>query len=98
MKREFATVGGHYLDTFTDEARIGAQLDHPNLVHVRDFVVEHVPYGNAYCQIMEWIDGLDLRTLIQTEHKAGRDLPWELVAAIGISVLHGLSAAHERKL
>jgi serine/threonine-protein kinase len=98
MKREFAAVGGHPLELFQEEARLGAQLDHPNLVHVRDFVVELVDGSPRYAQVMEWIDGLDLRTLITIERRAQRPLSAEVVATIGIGVALGLAAAHERKL
>src|SRR5262245_6470895 len=98
MKREFAIVGGHHLTLFMEEARIGAQLDHPNLVHVIDFKVEPRASGKLYCQIMEWIDGIDLRSLIRIENDTERPLDWPLVATIGAGVLQGLAAAHERKV
>jgi serine/threonine-protein kinase len=97
MKREFSVIG-HHLDLFLEEARIGAQLEHPNLVHVLAFVVEPGAQGKMYCQIMEWIDGIDLRTMIGIESDVQEPLAWDLVTAIGIGVLHGLAAAHERKV
>jgi serine/threonine-protein kinase len=98
MKREFAAVGGHYLELFQEEARLGAQLDHANLVHVLDFVAEPVAGSTLYCQVMEWIDGIDLRSLVTIEHRAQRPLAPGLVSTIGVAVLLGLAAAHERKL
>jgi serine/threonine-protein kinase len=98
MKRQFAAVGGNYLDTFVDEARIGAQLEHENLVHVIDLVQHETGQGPTACLVMEWIDGIDLRGLVEIETGVDRPLPWELVAVIGRGVLHGLSAAHQRKL
>jgi serine/threonine protein kinase len=98
MKRPFAVVGGHHLELFIEEARIGSLLEHPNLVQVRDLIVEDAEDGKLYCEVMEWIDGTDLRGLIARASAAGQLLPAALVATIGVGVLHGLAAAHERKV
>jgi len=98
MKREFTTVGGHYLSMFLEEARIGAQLQHANLIQVLDFIIEATAAGPVYCLIMEWIDGLDLRSLTQVTAAQGYGVSWGLVAHIGVGVLRGLAAAHERRL
>jgi serine/threonine protein kinase len=98
MKREFSTVGGPYLSMFLEEARIGAQLQHANLIQILDFMVEPAVTGPVYCLIMEWIDGIDLKTLIRVENAVERPLPWGLVATVGVGVLRGLAAAHERRM
>ncbi len=97
MKRNFAAVQP-LLQMFLEEARIGAELQHAHLVQVLDFLVEAEVTGPTYCLVMEWIDGLDLRSLIRVMSRLERPLPWGLVAHIGIGVLRGLAAAHERKL
>jgi eukaryotic-like serine/threonine-protein kinase len=101
MKRTFSAVQPH-LAMFLEEARIGAELQHPHLVQVVDFLAEAaVPGagpGVSYCLVMEWIEGIDLRSLIRTLARLERPLPWGLVAHVGIGVLRGLAAAHERKL
>jgi serine/threonine-protein kinase len=98
MKRAFSAVGGPYLSMFLEEARIGARLQHANLIQVLDFIVEATPTGPTYCLVMEWVDGIDLRTLLRVENELGRKLSWALVATIGLRVLRGLAAAHERRL
>jgi serine/threonine protein kinase len=98
MKRAFSAVGGPYLSMFLEEARIGARLQHANLIQVLDFIVEATPTGPTYCLVMEWVDGIDLRSLLRVEHALGRKLSWALVATIGLRVLRGLAAAHERRL
>ena len=98
MKRAFSAVGGPYLSMFLEEARIGARLQHANLIQVLDFIVEAAPSGPTYCLVMEWVDGIDLRTMLRVENQVGRKLSWALVATIGLRVLRGLAAAHERRL
>jgi serine/threonine protein kinase len=98
MKRAFATVGGTYLSMFLEEARIGATLQHANVIQVLDFIIEATPAGAEYCLIMEWIDGVDLRTMIRVESQMRRPLSWGLVATVGLRVLRGLAVAHDRRL
>jgi len=98
MKRAFSAVGGPYLSMFLEEARIGAVLQHANVIQVLDFIVEATPTGPTYCLIMEWVDGIDLRSMLRVEHQLGRKLSWPLVATVGLRVLRGLAAAHERRL
>jgi serine/threonine protein kinase len=79
-------------------SRIGARLQHANLIQVLDFIVEATPSGPTYCLIMEWVDGIDFRTMLRVENQLGRKLSWALVATVGLRVLRGLAAAHERRL
>ncbi len=86
-------AGENYVAMFVEEARVGAELQHPNIVQVFDFLLED---DGRYCLVMEWIEGLDLRALISATNKGTRPMAWPLVAAIGIGALRGLGAAHER--
>jgi len=95
MKREFSAVGGPYLSMLLEEARIGARLQHANLVQVLDFITEATVGGPVYCLILEWIEGMNLRTLLRVEQDMDRPVAWPLIATIGVRVLRGLAAAHE---
>ncbi len=97
MKRGFSQMGDPYLSMFLEEARIGAQLQHSNLIQVLDFIVETTLAGPVYCLVLEWVDGIDLKSMIKIANQIARPLPWPLVATIGIRVLRGLAAAHERR-
>lgn len=79
---------------FAEEARVGALLQHPNIVSVLDFGTDElgVPY-----LVSELVDGLDLRAWVSSHVDAALETPWELVAAIGIETLRGLDAAHSRR-
>ena len=82
----------NYVEMFVEEARLGSVLDSPNLAEVRDFVAED---GNFY-MVLEWIEGVDLGSWVRWHFTRGETTRWELVAAIGVGVLRGLAAAHER--
>ncbi len=82
----------NYIDMFIEEARVGSELAHPNIVQVHDFVAE----GGSYYLIMEWVDGIDTGAFIKTYRDSKRQIPWPLAAAIGIGTLRGLGAAHDR--
>jgi serine/threonine-protein kinase len=98
MKRSFTAMGGPYLSMFLEEARIGATLQHANLIQVLDFVVEATASGPVYCLVLEWVDGIDLKSMIKIHEQASKLMPWGVVAAVALRVLRGLAAAHERKL
>jgi serine/threonine-protein kinase len=97
MKRAFSQVGGPYLAMFLEEARIGARLQHANVIQVLDFITEATPGGPVYCLIMEWIDGINLKTMLRVEHDMERPVSWALMATVGVRTLRGLAAAHEHR-
>lgn len=86
-------AGQTYVAMFIEEARVGAELQHPNIVQVVDFCEDA---DGLYCLVMEWVDGIDLRALLNATRRRNTRLPWSLVAAIGVGGLRGLGAAHER--
>src|SRR5216683_3959463 len=51
----------HFVEMFLSEAKIAAQLNHPNIVQVYDFG----EFGGAYYIAMEHIDGPNLRFLLR---------------------------------
>jgi len=81
-----------YVQMFIEEARLGAALESPNLAEVRDFVTDR---GNYY-MVMEWVEGVDFGSWTRWHFDRGELPRWELVAAIGVGMLRGLAAGHER--
>jgi serine/threonine-protein kinase len=81
-----------YVAMFVEEARLGSMLQSPNVAEVHDFVHDR---GNYY-MILEWIEGIDLGTWIRWHVGKNEPARWELVAAVGVGILRGLAAAHER--
>jgi eukaryotic-like serine/threonine-protein kinase len=78
---------------FVEEARLGSHLLHPNVAQVFDFVEDE---QHAYWLVTEWVDGIDLGTLLRYYGARQERMPWPLVTLVGIGALHGLEAAHER--
>lgn len=78
---------------FQEEARVGRQLNHPNIVQVLDYGKDDA--GASYL-VMEWVDGLDFFDYMRSFHGARVHVPWQAVAAIGYQTLRGLIVAHER--
>lgn len=81
-----------FVHMFVEEARVGAELSHPNIAQAYDFVHE----DDNYYLVMEWIDGIDLGSYVRHFTSQDRKTPWELVSAVGIGLLRALAAAHER--
>ncbi|GEM_PF-1700685 len=73
-------------DRFMQEARIGAQLDHPNIVNV--FALEEDE--KSACIIMDYIGGGSLATYIKNQKKIDPQTAVRIITG----VLTGLDAAH----
>src|SRR5436190_908326 len=93
MKAELRQ-GSNYVAMFVEEARVGSELQHPNIVQVVDFCEDS---DGLYCLVMEWVDGMDFRGLLNFARAEGQKLPWGLVTAVVLGALRGLAAAHERR-
>ena len=79
-----------FVQMFLDEARLTAQLDHPNIVHVFELGNDaDTPYI-----AMQWIDGVDLLALMRECARTQLRLPPQLAALIARDVLDALDYAH----
>ncbi|MBU1432040.1 serine/threonine protein kinase [Myxococcota bacterium] len=82
-----------FIGMLTDEARILAELDHPNIVRFLEFgEVE----GQRFLA-MEWVDGVDLWALIRRLKAARARIAPRLAGWIVAEALRGLHYAHERR-
>jgi serine/threonine-protein kinase len=82
-----------FVQMFLDEARIAAQLHHPNIVQV----YELGKLDNTIFIAMEFVEGVDLRRVVQEENKFGATVPYGVAAAICAQVAEGLDYAHFSK-
>lgn len=86
---DFATDEG-FQRLFVNEARIGSQLQHQNLVQIQDFDRQ----GEHFYLVMEFVDGVTLRRAIGLCRKHGMLIPVPVIAEIGRQVCDGLHYAH----
>ena len=83
-----------FVEMLLQEARVAAQLDHPNIAHIFDVGVHEGEYYIA----MEFVHGEDLRSIVRQMKKKGvTSFPLEHTLAIVLGCCAGLAYAHEKK-
>jgi serine/threonine-protein kinase len=87
------TADEDFLRMLVDEAKITATLQHENIARVYEFAHD----GEEYFIAMEYVDGKDVRTLLDRHRAQQRPIAPEHVAWIGMEVAHALHAAHTQK-
>jgi serine/threonine-protein kinase len=80
-----------FIRMFLDEARLSAHLSHSNCVQVFDIGVG----DNAYFIVMEFVDGGNLKAVIDYRKKRTKDFPVESAVFIALEICKGLAYAHE---
>ena len=81
-----------FIQMLIDEARLTAMLKHPNIARVYEFC--RTP--NEYFISMEYVDGKDLRAMLEKARQNQEWLPEEHIAYICMHVARGLDAAHNQ--
>jgi serine/threonine protein kinase len=76
---------------FLSEAKLAAQLNHPNIVQIFDFGEA----DGSYYLAMEYIDGPNLRALSKSARKLGLELAPTLCARIIANACEGLAFSHD---
>jgi serine/threonine protein kinase len=84
------TMESHFLDRFKKEARVLAQLLHPNIAVIYNFIEQ----GGNHFMVMEYVEGTNLDDLLK-KHKT---LPAEFVVPVFIQALEGLKHAHRKNI
>jgi serine/threonine protein kinase len=78
-----------------DEARILAQLDHPNIVNVIDFLHEdHDVLGDVYYMVLEFVRGVDVGEILEQLLLDSRSVPATAALHMGLMVADALDHAH----
>ncbi|MCB9593644.1 MAG: serine/threonine protein kinase [Sandaracinaceae bacterium] len=80
-----------FISMFLDEARLGARLSHANIVTVFDIGAA----DNTYFIVMEFIDGCNLKAIIEHFRQMGRRIGVKESVYICMETCRGLSYAHE---
>jgi len=75
---------------FVNEARMGSQLQHPNLVQIQDFDREK----DCYYLVMEYVEGPTLRRILSLSKRNSLEIPLPVIAELGRQICEGLHYAH----
>ncbi len=77
-----------FLERFRKEARILAQLLHPNIAVIYNFIEQN----NSHYMVMEYVEGKNLDSLLRQQ----RVLSYQVVVPVFIQALEGLHHAHKK--
>jgi serine/threonine protein kinase len=81
-----------FIQMLIDEARLTALLKHPNIARVYEFS----KVGSEYFIAMEYVEGKDMRALLERARQNQEWLAEDLIAYIGMQVALGLHFAFEQ--
>lgn len=82
-----------FVTMFIDEAKLAAQLTHPNIAQIFDLGKA----GNSYYIAMEYVNGRDLRTLLRKVRDCGHPFPEQVAAFVVMKVAAALDYAHRKR-
>lgn len=77
-----------FLERFRKEARILAQLLHPNITAIYNFIEQN----NHHYMVMEYVEGKNLDSLLR-QHRV---LSYQIIVPVFIQALEGLHHAHKK--
>ncbi|MCB9662717.1 MAG: serine/threonine protein kinase [Alphaproteobacteria bacterium] len=80
-----------FRELFINEARLGAAMQHQNLVQILDFDSD----GERYFLVMEFVEGLTLSKVIGLAARHEVKLPMHVICEIGRQACEGLHYAHQ---
>src|ERR1700753_2089036 len=81
----------NFIQMFLDEARLSARLSHANIVSVFDISAR----DDTYFLIMEFVDGANLKKILDCLHKRAQRFPLPQAIYVCAEACRGLSYAHE---
>lgn len=87
------TDSSDFVTMFIDEAKLAAQLNHNNIIHIYDLG----KIGDDYFIAMEFVDGKDLRSILNSARAESRPLPLGLALLVGSRLASALDHAHRQR-
>ena len=81
----------NFVQMFTDEARMAANLDHPNVVRILDLGL----IDGTYFMAMEYVHGEDIRRIYNRAYRLQRSLPLSHSIRVIADAAQGLAYAHK---
>jgi len=85
------TKNKKFVAMFLDEARLSLALQHANIVQVFD--IGHSE--DTYFIVMEYVDGIDLKALLEWRRRINRRVPIAHSLYMALEICKGLAYAHE---
>src|SRR6185369_16032119 len=85
------TKNKKFVAMFIDEARVSMYLQHANIVGVFDIGMA----DTTYFIVMEYVEGANLKTIIESLRRQNRRIPIEQTLYIIMEICKGLQYAHE---
>ncbi len=82
-----------FIEMFVDEAKLAAQLNHSNIIHIYDLG----KIQNSYYIAMEYVDGCDLKTILKQAQERDQPLTIELALFITSKIAAALDYAHRKR-
>jgi TonB family protein len=82
-----------FVTMFIDEAKLAAQLNHPNIAHIYDLG----KLEDAYFIAMEYVEGKDLRAILRALDEQGKLFPTRAAVFVAQQVASALHYAHVAK-
>ncbi len=79
-----------FLAMFLDEARLSLRFNHANVVQTFDIGRS----GKTYFVVMEYVDGTNLKRVLEDLRIGGHKLPVELAVFVAVEICRGLAYAH----
>jgi eukaryotic-like serine/threonine-protein kinase len=87
------TQNERFVRMFLDEAKVSLHLNHTNIVQVFDLGIA----DGTYFIVMEFVDGTNLKKIIQILGERNQRLPTEQAVYIALGVCQGLAHAHNKR-
>jgi len=82
-----------FVRMFIDEAKLAAQLNHNNIIHIYDLGM----IDRSHYIAMEYIEGRDLRSILQESRERGITAPIPISLYIGTLLAGALDYAHKKR-
>ena len=92
IREEYSLIR-EFRSNFVGEARLVADLVHPNVVQILHLGL----HEQRYYMVMEYVDGITLADLVAQHRLMKMRLPIELCAFVAMNVAHALEYAHARQ-
>ncbi len=87
------TDNDEFVTMFIDEAKLAAQLNHNNIIHIYDLG----KIDRSYYIAMEYIEGMDLRSILKLCRERGITVPVPIALHITALLASALDYAHRKR-